>query len=191
MEFGRAVERATGFINQRQFLFALHIGSARQQVQPLPFAGEPKLSAQARMAIEQAWAYARERPTQLSTVVLLMGLLSVKAVAREVIESNVGNVDKVIDRLWSGLPEMPVVEGRHFESVKSLAHALAKNEGSPLVLDYHLLDALLEIQSDALDKALRLIATTRRDLRAYLYKSIRSDRAQKSITSIFSQFPSE
>jgi hypothetical protein len=143
------------------------------------------------MAIEQAWAYARERPTQLSTVVLLMGLLSVKAVAREVIESNVGNVDKVIDRLWSGLPEMPVVEGRHFESVKSLAHALAKNEGSPLVLDYHLLDALLEIQSDALDKALRLIATTRRDLRAYLYKSIRSDRAQKSITSIFSQFPSE
>lgn len=58
----------------------------------------------------------------------------------------------------------PGSPSRHYRDALNLATSRAKEEGSPLVLEQHLLGALLEIRSEALDKALAALKTARPEL---------------------------
>jgi hypothetical protein len=200
LEYARSCEIAEGYLagatdalRPPTFLFGIDVAAARvyDGVGPLPFSGEPQWSDWARRALQEAQACAATVPTQLATVPLLIGLLGLQAsVIREVWPSRLGSIHAARERLVGRLPkrasETRPSDGYLQACRLALDHARA--EGSPLVLESHLLSGLLETPSAALDQALRLLGTDRSELLASLRDLQGGTRRRETSYSLFSQF---
>jgi ATP-dependent Clp protease ATP-binding subunit ClpA len=162
-------------------------------VTPLPFGGEPLWSEAAAQTLEAARACAAAVPTQLSTVPLLIGLLSVEAgLTRGILAAHLGPIDAVRQRLTAALPrQQPTpAPSQNYVTIRRLAQTVARAEGSPFVLEYHLLVALLDTPTTRLDQALRWLGTSRAAVRAALEQARAGAAGPESTYSVFSEFPS-
>jgi hypothetical protein len=86
-------------------------------------------------------------PSRLGTVPLLLGLLGSHApLTSQVFEACLDDVDEMGRRLLARLPREPgpPPPSRRYHEVVNLARSQAKREGSPPILERHLLRALLE-----------------------------------------------
>ncbi len=161
LSFEDAREAAMRCMRNDELLFGLDVAAARADgIEPLPLAGTPRLGDPAKRAIEGARSCAEARPTLLGTVPLLIGILSLAdGVGRRVVQELVRDPEAVIQRLRAGLPVQAAQErpSRNFNTAVDLATARAKAEGSPVVLERHLLLSLLELPSASLGKALEAV----------------------------------
>jgi hypothetical protein len=200
LEFARSCEVAAGYLadatHERSIatlLFGVDIAAARvyDRIGPLPFAGEPQWSESSRRALQEAQASADAVPTQLATVPLLIGLIGLEeGVVREMWPARLGNGNLARERLLRGLPMRPGATRPSDGYLQACRLALerARAEGSPLVLESHLLSGLLETPSTALDQALHLLGTDRAELLALLRDLQRGARQRETSYSLFSQF---
>ncbi|MFN8633047.1 MAG: hypothetical protein U0893_04270, partial [Chloroflexota bacterium] len=171
LPFDAACREAAFLLESRPLVFGLDVVAARNdRIVPLPFAGTPRWSTAASEALAAARAYAERARTDLSTVPLLLGLLSLHGgLTREVVGAHYARIDALVARLAAGLPPRPqVMPSAGYRDVLGLAEAQAKNEGSPLILEDHLLHALLRTPSTALDRALGALGIDRQQLVATL-----------------------
>lgn len=152
--------------------FALDVVAARADgISPLPFAGEPRWGEAAAKVIGDAEEVANGARTQVATVPLLVGLLrSREASVRGVFSAVLGDPDTAAERLVAALSSsnQSLAPSQHYGDVLAAAKARAKAAGSPLVHAAHLLAALLDVQSQALDDSLRWLGTDRAVLRGRL-----------------------
>ena len=125
----------------------------------------------AARAISDAEAAAGAAGTQVATVPLLVGLLRARdPVARRVFSEVLGDPEAAADRLAEALSSgrTSLALSRHYVDVLAAAKARAKAAGSPLAHAAHLLAALLDVQSTALDDALAWLGSDRKALCARL-----------------------
>jgi hypothetical protein len=158
MEFERADQSAMQLLRDGRLLFAVDVAAARADgIRPMPLAGEPRWSESVERAIAAGGACARTRPTRLATVPLLIGILELPdGLGRALVAGHGRDPASIVDRLSSALPltSSLMKPSLHFEAVLGLARVRARVEGSPLVLEHHLLLALLEVPSTSLRNAL-------------------------------------
>jgi hypothetical protein len=200
LEYSRAGEVAAGYLMgadnqapQPTLLFAVDVAAARayDRIGPLPFAGEPQWSEPAQRALQGAESCAATVPTQLATVPLFIGFIDLEqSLVREVWPPRLGSLKLARERLVRGLPRRPggAKPSDGYAQACRLALDRARAEGSPLVLESHLLAALLETPSAALDQALRVLGADRMELLAALRAYQRGERSGESHYSQFSQF---
>jgi hypothetical protein len=170
----------------------------RDEVHPLPFVGDPLWSAAAQWALAAAEAVAARVPTMLSTVPLLLGLLSLRddgaqpaGLTRQVFALGVDDSEAAQARLLAGLPRSEDTRSsRNYRDVLQRALQRARDDGSPLVLEDHLLRALLDLPSPSFDRALVHCGTTRDSLRAAFNALRDGSYSAPSSYSAFSEFPS-
>ncbi|MCI0744700.1 MAG: hypothetical protein L0Y58_04760 [Verrucomicrobia subdivision 3 bacterium] len=134
----------------------------------LPFAGEPQWSESVSAALAKATAIARAGRTKAGTLHLLAGLLDVGGgIATEILGKYGARSKDLAEQLEKGPPGTPnrqrTEQGTtpHYDQALSYARSLAKRAGSPVVLEVHLLGALLKTQSQNLDK---FLGTNRQEL---------------------------
>lgn len=150
-------------LRERPLLFGLDVAAARQEhVTPLPFAGQPTWSAPAARAIEAAVGHARSGNGQLCSAALLAGLLTAgDGLTRRLVSATLGDPDLAARAIVGALP--PALPGGDptpgYRQVLTLARSRAKDDGSPSVLEVHLLGALLAIRSASQDRALARLGT--------------------------------
>jgi hypothetical protein len=121
----------------------------------------------------------------------LIGLIDLEASAvREVWPLRLGSSSLAGDRLVLRLPKRPGATRPSDGYLQACRLALdhARADGSPLVLESHLLRALLETPSAALDQALQFLGTDRAELLASLRGLQRGARQRETSYSLFSQF---
>jgi len=191
MELGSSSKAASLCLSGGRLMFALDVAAARRDgIRPLPFAGEPQWSSAVTYAVHRAHELAAAVPTRMGTVPLLLGLLSLDGgVTRTVFSDRFEDVALVTRHLAQALrkqkPATP--SSRNCVHVLDLARSQAKVEGSPLVLEAHVLFALLQVEGSAVDAALKTLATSRLELAAILDNISRSSRKNGSY-STFSEF---
>jgi hypothetical protein len=195
VSFDEAAAVAAELLADQPLLFGLDVVAARRQdgVTPLPFGGAPLWSEAAAQAIDAARACAAAVPTQLSTIPLLIGLLSVEAgLTRQILAAQLGDADAVCERLRAALPRQqpPPAPSQNYVTIRHLAQTAAQAEGSPFVLEYHLLAALLDTPTASLDRALEWLGSSRHALRAALDQVRGGGAGPRSTYSVFSEFPS-
>lgn len=178
LSFAEARAAAHRALEEGRLRFALDVAAARLDgVRPLPLAGEPGLGPAVLQVLERARVLAEQQETTLSTVPLMLALLMAPSgLARSITHSAGCAVDldaameAAIGRL--AVCSRPGMASQHYLGAIELARARAKADGSPLVLEAHLLMALLEIQSAALDRMLGLLEVEREALRSELRRAI-------------------
>jgi hypothetical protein len=174
LDFTDARDRAVGYLTNNPLVFALDVEAARRDgIGPLPFAGEPVPSREVEAALRAADRLATEWPTRLGTVPLLLGLLVSHApLTTGVFGACVTDVDETGRRVLERLPREPgpPPPTPRYHEVVNLACSKAKREGSPRVLERHLLLALFEIggRSEAFGHALRYARTDLEKVRGIL-----------------------
>jgi len=201
MDFASACDAAVRCLNERPLLFALDVAAARRDgINPLPFAGEPDWSETAAQVIARAGECARSiGPLNPGIVHLLVGLLAIEGGAtREVFEKTGGmEPGRAVRRLEEGLSRLRGRESSevkptlHHEQALASARALAKRAGSPVVTECNLLMAILEIRSNALEKALKALGATREGLLAAARVVCAVPAGETRSYSVFSEFPSQ
>jgi hypothetical protein len=182
---------AEQFLENNSFLFAVDIAAARviEGIRPLPFAGEPGLSTTVSTIVLQARNYAQETGQRVGTVPLLLSLVTAESrIVRELCERCHIQPVQAEQQLMTGLRRLRRSHGadhattRHYEQALTTACSLARWEGSPLILEQHVLMALLETPSSALDRALAALRTNRQELLAVL-QQVREDPSWPSVFS--------
>ena len=173
LDFDAACEEAVQCIKESAFLYALDICAARDtKITPLPFEGDPQNDAVVSKVIRQAHDFARDLGIPVGTVPLLLALIKEEGgLTQQVLKELHIDLHFAQQKLETGLSE----QGRknvvipiptpHYDQVLTSASALAKRQSSPVVLESHLLVALLEIQSQATDNALKALGTNRTDFK--------------------------
>jgi hypothetical protein len=193
LSFKDSCEVASRYLADNPLVFALDISAARRDgIMPMPFAGKPHWSEVASEILEAAQKIAETVPTRLATVPLLVALLTPEnGLARLVIAARFEDVDGIRNKLLMSLPKQIDSQkaSGNYVRVLDLAKSDAKADGSPLVLERHLLRALLSIEGTALDNALVSFGTNRLELRSVLH-NITSGRERQTSYSAFSEFPS-
>lgn len=196
MDFHHASATAEKLLVEKPFLCAVDIAVARtiEGIRPLPFAGEPGWSEAVAAGVARARDYAQVAGQRVGTVPLLLSLLVVRGgVTREVCERGGIEPEQAVHRLEEGLRQLQgsgetdTQTTRHYEQVLTAARALARWEGASLVLEHHVLTALLETPSQALDSALAALRTNRH---AWL-DILRERQSDPSRSSVFLDFPSQ
>lgn len=146
------------------FLFALDVFAARsKEVEPLPFSGSPQWGGAAIRAREEAEHAAEKYGRPQSSVLLLWGLLALPdGAARQVIATlglSPAIAQERLERfILNNLPEDdPKVHSENYILAIDTAPTRAKQDGSPVILDSHLLCALLDTHAGTLRKALAQI----------------------------------
>jgi hypothetical protein len=169
--YAEAGEAAVRCLGEGPLVFALDIVAARGDgVLPLPFGSEPQWSQAVARVLVEAEAAAQQARAQLATVPLLIGLLAIE-------DGLAGRAAGAVDarglarQLAAQLPgaETAVPASRHYVEALALARARARVEQSPLVYEHHLILALLDVRSAALDDALRWLGTDRQRLRSAVH----------------------
>ncbi len=193
LSFKDSCEGASRYLTGQPLAFALDVSAARRDgIMPMPFAGEPHWSEVASEILEAAQKIAETVPTRLATVPLLVALLTPEdGLARMVIAARFEDVDAIRNKLLMSLPKQidsQKASGNYIR-VLDLAKSDAKADGSPLVLERHLLRALFSIEGTALDNALVSFGTNRLELRSVLH-DLTSGRERQTSYSAFSEFPS-
>lgn len=196
MDFPDACAAAEKLLTQNPLLFALDITAARtiDGIRPLPFAGEPGWSEAVSAIVSRARDYAQETRQRVGTVFLLLGLVTTKeGIIPEVCERCHIQSTQAEQRLTEGLRRLQGRDDtdshttRHYEQVLTAAGSLARWEGSSLVLEQHVLTALLETPSPALDSALDTLRTNRQEVLAALHQV----QGGPSWSSLFPDFSSQ
>ena len=173
---------AIHILTQQPLQFALDVRAARQDhITPLPFAGEPYPSPAVQRALDSA-------RRDVSGAGLLLSLLRVEGgLTRQIVATQVGSLDAAAQRMHAALAGRP---GRAADQTsgsvrraRDLARSLARGEGSPMILEPHLLAALLQTPSASLDTALTALGTTRADLLAGVRIGQKPGAAQYSVFS--------
>jgi hypothetical protein len=163
-----AVRAAITCLDERPLLFGVDVAAARaESITPLPFAGTPPWSDQVAAAVQSARRHAEAAGTPLGTVSLLVGLLGVDGLTRQLVDHALGSIPAVGERLRRALqlPAGPPDRAtRSYRLTMALAESQAKEDGSPWVLERHLLRALLDIRSESLDRALASLGLSRAGL---------------------------
>ena len=142
------------------FLFALDVFKARsRKVEPLPFSGSPQWGEAAIRAREEAEQAAKRYRRSQNSVLLLWGLFVLPDGAARRVVARLVSPEVAQERLESfilnNLPEAdPEMQSDHYKQAIDTAPARAKRDGSPVILDSHLLCALLDTHAGALKTAL-------------------------------------
>lgn len=196
-EFEEALAQALEIIKKKKFLYALDITAARRcKILPLPFSGRPKESAIITKVDRKAKELAEEMGEDTgykvySPVHILLSLLLVgDGFTKEVFKQTGLIIEKSREILKKGLSEPHIrVEklrpSEHYNLVWGLALNLAKEEGSPFVLEKHLFFALLEIESQALERAIKSLGTNREVLKETAYSLLKTRPFSKTEKSFF------
>jgi hypothetical protein len=191
LDFADSIRAASRQLTSGKLVFALDVTAARNdQILPLPFAGEPQWSEVAARAIVAAQKLSEAIPTQLATVPLLLGMLSMEGgVTRTAFNHCFEDVKPILDNLVAALPKRRSLRAasRNYFHILDLARSKAKFDGSPLVLERHLLSALLGLASTSLDAALKSIGTSKLELLSALQILVGGS-SEKSTYSTFSEF---
>jgi pSer/pThr/pTyr-binding forkhead associated (FHA) protein len=188
LEFRRDVIGATAeavrILSERKLQFALDVAAARQDhITPLPFAGEPYPSPAVVGALEAARIIAEAAGAQPSGASLLLALLGiVGGLTREIVASRFGSLEAVKARIRAQLTSGSAGSST-LRRTRDLARSLARDEGSPMVLEPHLLTALLQTPSASLDSALNVVGTSRSDMLTLVARRIATTPTQYSIFS--------
>ena len=195
MEFTIASRQAVTLLQSKPFLFALDVATARtvDGILPLPFSGEPQWSAPTKMALKKAMAYAKKRGVPLGTVPLLIGLLSIPNGITHQVMADHGQSEKAVLRQLNGLSLKPGPSDltQHYRDILNLAKGRAKDSGSPLILEDHLLRALLDVMSQTLDSALTWIGMSRERLKDSLGIPWQSHTSRVIVSEVFSSLEKE
>jgi hypothetical protein len=185
--FAEARAAAERCLRERPLLFALDVTAARrEEIMPLPFAGVPTWSAGATRAIDAAQAHARVAGGQLCSAALLAGLLTAgDGLTSDLIGACLGDPAAVARTIVGALPPSPpAAPASHgYRQVLDVARSRAKAAGSPVVLEVHLLGALLAMRSASLDRALGRLGSDQQRL-AQALRAL--DAAPDALSSTFS-----
>lgn len=176
--FGEASEIARQYLNTKRLVFALDVLAARDSgITPLPFIGEPKWHPVVSAAVDKAREFARRGRSAATAVHLLIGLLSAGSLANALLARcapDAGSRWRDLEaRARAGRPGETTAK---YDDTLTLASSKAKRVRSPLVLEEHLLSALLDSPSGAIDDALKLLGTTK----AAMLDALREERAHPS-----------
>src|SRR5260370_28398676 len=111
---------------------------------PLPFAAAPYPSPGVLGACEAAQAAADAAGSHAGGAALLLGLLRVEGgLTRQLIATRLGSIEATSRRLSAVL--LPDASGgaplRNFRRTRDFAQSLAREHGSPMILEPHLLAA--------------------------------------------------
>ena len=171
--YGEARAEAERLLREHPLLFALDVAAARaEEIMPLPFAGQPVWSAAVGRAIEAAHTHARAASGQLCSAALLAGLLTAgDGLTCSVVTTSVGDTDRAAQTITASLPASPPAPpvSTGYQHVLDMARSRAKSAGSPVVLEAHLLGALLSLRSGSLDWALGRLGTDQQQLMQALH----------------------
>jgi hypothetical protein len=176
--YKRACAEARMALAQQRFLYALDVAAARDidKIQPLPFIGELLWSRAVQQVVTQAKDMGRALRQPVGTVLLWIALLRTPQSLTQELWIAMGrqpehDADCLLDQLKTRAAHVdaPPRPTTNHALVMSTAHALAKHDGSPLILERHLLHALLASPSSAIDSALSFLGTSRESLRANLH----------------------
>ncbi|MCC7368986.1 MAG: FHA domain-containing protein [Chloroflexi bacterium] len=159
--YREARDEAARLLEAQPLLFALDVTAARaEEIMPLPFAGQPVWSAGVSRAIAAARQHAEAVGGQVCTAALLAGLLTAgDGLARRVVREAIGEPDAAARTVIAALPAAgpgspPGAASPGWQQVLDVARSRARTAGSPVVLEAHLLGALLALRSASLDLAL-------------------------------------
>jgi hypothetical protein len=194
-----ACNEARKCVEEHGMLFAVDIDAVRcgpYKITPLPFAGEPKfdLSVVDIMGRAASFTY-KYAMDYIGTINLLLAMVETKSGLTQLVLGSL-NIDpyEAAKKLEKGmsLPDHKGVANPrrtvHLDQVISSAVALAKREGSPIVLEVHLLTSFLETQSLASDKALKTIGISREEFKNALSQACREAGQAVPFYNEFSQF---
>jgi hypothetical protein len=184
---------AAQILSERPLRFALDVAAARMEhITPLPFAGEPFPSPAVLGAFDAARAAAEAAGSHAGGAALLLGLLRVEGgFTRQLIATRLGSIEATTRRLSTVLlPDADGAPQRSFRRTRDFAQSLAREQGSPMVLEPHLLAALLHTPSTSLDAGLETLGITRADLLSGLRGSRQSPTSggRSSHYSVFSEW---
>ena len=182
-DFQHACEWAREYLQEKgTFLFALDVFAARAKgVRPLPLASTPRPAPAYRQALETTAQAARQYRRSLSSVLLFYGLLMLENGAVQQVLDKRGISPEaaqvkleafILDKIPEGDPKEP---REHFEKALAAAPGLAKRDGSNVVLDSHLLCALLEADAQALTEALKHIGLSMKEMHQTVCRDLGRD----------------
>ena len=147
--------QAARILEAQPLQFGLDVRAARvDNITPLPFAGDPYPSPAVLPLLESAGGAA-----------LLLGLLGIEGgLTRQLIARRVGSLETARQRIGTIAAQRS--SGVSVRRARDLARSLARDEGSPMILESHVLAALLQTPSGSLDAALNALGVRRNDLDA-------------------------
>jgi len=183
LSFEEAHNEALSVLKNNKFLYGVDIGAARRyKILPLPFSGQPKESPTVIKIDKKAKELAEEIGLETgykvySPIHILLSLLLVgDGFTKEVFKRAGLDIEKSKERLKEGLRKVKsdkkmeaLRPSEHYKTVWLEALNIAKSEGSPFILEKHLFFALLQISSEALDKAIATIGSDRKTLKRHSY----------------------
>jgi len=199
LNYQQSCEAADRMLSQHPLVFSLDIAAARlEDITPLPFAGEPDFDTSTGQALEYADNLARDLDSQsVGSIHLLYGLLSLQTSEAVRVFQRLGvNRNKALaifkaglntqDKHGKGTPKPT----RNYEHILAGARALAKWSGSPIVLENHLFQSLLEAPNFALDNALEFLKIHRSDLLATTQRLLVPIDSRGEVTTFPERLPS-
>jgi pSer/pThr/pTyr-binding forkhead associated (FHA) protein len=182
LSFDLAVAKASEILKNHDLLYVLDIYAARRYggregISPLPFVGTPHYSEEIGQVFNKARDFALAcRSKVLGTPHLLLGLLDLKDGIMQKIFLEQGIDPQLASRrIMKGLQDNALVDSEpkptyHYEEVINIAGIIARRQDSAFVKEPHLIEALLEVRSDALEKALRILSASPQQCLHILYQ---------------------
>lgn len=172
LAFDLGVEKARGILKEYELLYVLNVYAARKYggtegITPLPFVGAPRYSKEVEQVFKEARDLALEsRSKILGTPHLLLCLLELKDGIMQKIFSEQGIEPslagrKIIKGLQGNASDSAEPKPTyHYEEVMKIAGVIAGRKKASFVEEPHLIEALLEVRSEALEAALLKLSTT-------------------------------
>lgn len=183
LTFEAAITAASESLKKHKLLFALDVYAARRYggrdgITPLPFAGAPRYSEEIERVLNKAREFAlTSRSKVLGTPHLLLGLLELKnGIMQKIFSEHRINPLPARKKIMQGLQDNAPVDSKpkptyHYEEVIKIAGIVAGRKNSAFVEEPHLIEALLEVRSDALEGALRAVSMTPQQCLQMLYQA--------------------
>jgi hypothetical protein len=174
-----ARQEATRILSEQPLQFALDVAAARNDgITPLPFAGEPLPSPAVVRAVEAATRASGGH----AGANLLLGLLGIEGgLTRHIMAARVGSLDATVRRINASLQPDAALSDGGVRTARNLAATLARDEGSPMILERHLLSAVLLTASASLDAALAGLGIGREQLLSQVRTSTKAGGTQYSL----------
>lgn len=172
--FDAARLEAERYLADEALIFALDVVAARrEEIMPLPYAGLPSWSGGVAGAIEAANVQARRVGGQVCSAALLAGLLLAgDGLTSDLVGASIGDPAQAAQTIVAALPLAPPAEATSagYRQVLDIARSRAKLDGSPMVLEVHLLGAILALRSTSLDRALGRLGSSQQHLARSLFE---------------------
>lgn len=171
-DFVEACQEASQCMAGNRFLYAIDVVTTRREpwkVTPLPEVGEPVLDPEVREILRTATGFARTFASDyIGTLHLLLALVSqpegwmrrvldvLRISAKQadaILKQELGQSGKISQEKPQSTP--------HYDQIIATMQVLAKRDRSPLVKEAHVITALLESQSELVDRALQKLGVGR------------------------------